>query len=73
MRIDMALRDMQIRQLKGGAVFLRGKGLQLTATARRWILLHKRIEPSAVLTWQDALMPDVALLNSYFRANRHSV
>jgi translocation and assembly module TamB len=66
MRIDMALREMQIRQLKGGAVFLRGKGLQLTATSPPPDGRTRRIEPTAVLTWQDALMPDVALLNSYF-------
>ncbi len=66
MRIDMALRDMQIRQLKGGAVFLRGKGLQLTATSPPPDGRRRRIEPTAALTWQDALMPDVALLNSYF-------
>lgn len=64
-RMDMALRDMQIRQVKGGEVFLRGKGLQLTATSPALAVRAKRIEPTAVLTWQDALMPDVALLNSH--------
>ncbi|MCB1968185.1 MAG: hypothetical protein KDI64_19670, partial [Candidatus Accumulibacter sp.] len=66
MRMDMALRGMQIRQVKGGEVFLRGKSLQLTATSPPPDIRATRVEPTAVLTWQDALMPDVALLNSYF-------
>ncbi len=66
LRVELALRDMQVRQQKGGAVFLRGKSLQLTATSPPLDLAAKRIEPSAVLTWNDALLPDVALLNSYF-------
>ncbi|WP_313953584.1 hypothetical protein, partial [Accumulibacter sp.] len=68
-RMDLALRDMQIREVKGGEVFLRGKGLQLTATSPALDVRTKRIEPTAVLTWQDALLPDVALLNSYVPGN----
>ncbi|MEF8734094.1 MAG: hypothetical protein V5B40_19915 [Candidatus Accumulibacter meliphilus] len=65
MRVQMGLRAMQLRQLKGGAIFLRGKGIQLTATSPLPDAGKMRVEPTAVLSWQDALMPDVALLNSY--------
>ena len=65
LHLDMALRNMQIRQLKGGEVFLRGKGFQLSATILQENVRAMRVEPTAVLTWQDALMPDVALLNRY--------
>jgi translocation and assembly module TamB len=65
MRMDMGLRAMQVRQLKGGEVFLRGKGIQLIATSPLSEVRKMRVEPTAVLSWQDALMPDVALLNSY--------
>ncbi|NMQ28008.1 hypothetical protein E4Q23_09705 [Candidatus Accumulibacter phosphatis] len=65
MRMEMGLRAMQLRQLKGGAIFLRGKGIQLTATGPLPAAGKMRVEPTAVLSWQDALMPDVALLNSY--------
>ncbi len=65
MRMDMGLRAMQVRQLKGGEVFLRGKGIQLLATSPLSELRKRRVEPTAVLSWQDALMPDLALLNRY--------
>ncbi|EXI79773.1 MAG: hypothetical protein AW10_02258 [Candidatus Accumulibacter appositus] len=65
MHMDMGLRAMQVRQLQGGEVFLRGKGIQLLATSPLSEVRRMRVEPTAVLSWQDALMPDLALLNSY--------
>ena len=64
-RMDMTLRDMRLRKVKGGKLFLRGKQLQLTAASPPVDIRKQRNAPNLEIRWQDALMPDVALLNDY--------
>lgn len=67
--LKMGLRNMKLHQLKDGRLLLRGKGLQLTASSPPVDIRTRHDLVKLETKWQDALVPDLEILNGYLPEN----
>ena len=67
--LKMGLRDMKLHQVKDSRLLLRGKGLQLTASSPPVDIRNRHDLVKLEATWQDALVPDLEILNGYLPEN----
>ena len=67
--LKMDLRDMKLHQVKDGRLLLYGKGLQLTASSPPIDIRNRHDLVKLEAKWQDALVPDLEILNGYLPKN----
>lgn len=63
--LEMGLRDMKLHQVKNGRLLLQGKSLQLTASSPPVDIRNQPDSVKLETRWQDALAPDLEILNEY--------
>lgn len=67
--LKVGLRDMTLHQVKDGRLLLQGKGLQLTASSPPVDIRNRHNLVKLEAKWQDALVPDLEILNGYLPGN----
>ncbi len=67
--LKMDLRDMKVHQLQDGRLLLQGSGLQLSASSPPVDIRNRHDLLKIEAKWQDALVPDLEVLNSYLPGN----
>lgn len=67
--LKMDLRDMALHQVKDGRLLLHGEGLQVTASSPPVDIRNRHDLVKIVAKWQDALVPDLEILNGYLPEN----
>lgn len=63
--LEMALHDMKLAKLQNGKLLLSGRGLQLIASSPPVDISKQHHGVTLEVKWQDALAPDLEILNGY--------
>lgn len=64
-RLQVELKDITMHTQPQDQLFLKGKVFQLSLTGPPVNLSEKIAEPAVLMQWQEAVMPDIGVLNAY--------
>ncbi|TKB10398.1 hypothetical protein [Desulforhopalus sp. IMCC35007] len=67
--LKMDLRDMKLHQVQDGRLLFQGKGLQLSASSPPVDIRNRHDLLKIEVKWQDALVPDLEIVNGYLPEN----
>ena len=68
--VQVGLRDMEVLRISDGKPVLKGDALALTASGRLPGPGTTPAEPKLIMAWQNATVPDVAVLNAYLAGSK---